>query len=65
MTIDIQIIEPAYDNDRFKWLADNAIRVFMNDRSKKAHTMMLDVLAGLSRQAYLKGRHDMKRELNG
>jgi hypothetical protein len=63
--LSVEVIEPKYDNDRFRYLADNAIRVFMHERTKNAEQKMLDVLAGLSRQAYLKGRHDMKRELNG
>lgn len=62
--LDIQIIEPKYDNERYKFLSDQAIQSYMYRRTKASHKQMLDVIAGLCRQAYLKGRHDMKKEMS-
>ena len=61
--MNIEIKEPDYDEGWFKYRANQAILTFENRRSRTNRQIMLNVLAGLYRHAYNKGRHDEKRDL--
>jgi hypothetical protein len=60
----IEIKEPDYDEKWFKWRAEQALSIFESRRTPrhKGREQYLNVLAGIFRHAYSKGRHDEKRD---
>lgn len=59
----IEIKEPDYDEKWFKWRAEQALSIFESRRTPrhKGREQYLNVLAGIFRHAYSKGRHDEKK----
>jgi len=59
----IEVIPPKIDESYYKHMTMNAYQVLSQTKKGRADiSKFTDVIAGLCRQAYLKGRHD---ERNG
>ena len=56
------IKEPDYDDGWFKFRANQALLTFEHRKNRTSREILLNVLTGLYRHAYNKGRHDEKRD---
>lgn len=54
----IEIKEPNYDKDWFKYHAQVAIIQYERKRDRETRSQLLDVLAGLYELAYQKGKRN-------
>lgn len=60
---DIEIVKgPDFDDQWFKARTDQAIQVWNGKKNRNEYDKLLNILAGLYRHGYLKGRHDEKRD---
>lgn len=56
----IQVTHPPYDDNFYRARSNEAIMQYLRKRDTSTHKQMLDVIAGLCRLAYMKGRNDGK-----
>lgn len=60
--VDIQFVKQNRDDEFYMVRANEAIRYFERSRTKEARKKMLQVIAGLCRQAYHHGQADERNK---